>query len=78
MPTKRELDLEALHVEHKLIGEAVGSQDQVAVPWGGFNRIRLGIMFPRLTPSSSPKTERSLCKTICLSVLQVLLARHPR
>jgi D-glycero-alpha-D-manno-heptose-7-phosphate kinase len=42
MPTKRELALEALYVEHKLIGEAVGSQDQVAAAWGGFNRIKFG------------------------------------
>lgn len=42
MPTKRELALEALHVEHELIGEAVGSQDQVAAAWGGFNRIKFG------------------------------------
>lgn len=42
MPTKRELALEALHVEQQLIGEAVGSQDQVAAAWGGFNRIKFG------------------------------------
>lgn len=40
MPTKRELALNAIHVEQKLIGEAVGSQDQVAAAWGGFNRIK--------------------------------------
>ena len=42
MPTKRELALEALHVEQELIGESVGSQDQVAAAWGGFNQIRFG------------------------------------
>lgn len=42
MPTKRELAIEALHVEQQLIGEAVGSQDQVAAAWGGFNRIKFG------------------------------------
>lgn len=42
MPTKRELAIEALHVEQLLIGEAVGSQDQVAAAWGGFNRIKFG------------------------------------
>jgi D-glycero-alpha-D-manno-heptose-7-phosphate kinase len=40
MPTKRELALNAIHVEQDLIGEAVGSQDQVAAAWGGFNRIK--------------------------------------
>jgi D-glycero-alpha-D-manno-heptose-7-phosphate kinase len=39
MPTKRELALNAIHVEQQLIGEAVGSQDQVAAAWGGFNKI---------------------------------------
>ena len=42
MPTKRELAIEALHVEQQLIGEAVGSQDQVAAAWGGLNRIKFG------------------------------------
>ena len=40
MPTKRELAMSAIHVEQNLIGEAVGSQDQVAAAWGGFNRIK--------------------------------------
>jgi D-glycero-alpha-D-manno-heptose-7-phosphate kinase len=40
MPTKRELAMNAIYVEQKLIGEAVGSQDQVAAAWGGFNRIK--------------------------------------
>lgn len=40
MPTKRELALNAINIEQNIIGEAVGSQDQVAAAWGGFNRIR--------------------------------------
>ena len=39
MPTKRELALEAIHVEQDLIGENVGSQDQTAATFGGLNRI---------------------------------------
>ena len=39
MPTKRELALEAIHVEQNLIGESVGSQDQTAAAFGGLNRI---------------------------------------
>lgn len=42
MPTKRELAVNALHVEQNLIGEAVGSQDQIAAAWGGFNKINFG------------------------------------
>ena len=40
MPTRRELALQAMHVEQELIGEAVGSQDQTAASFGGLNRIR--------------------------------------
>lgn len=39
MPTKRELASQAIHVEQELIGEAVGSQDQVAAAFGGLNLI---------------------------------------
>jgi D-glycero-alpha-D-manno-heptose-7-phosphate kinase len=42
MPTKKELAVNALHVEQELIGEAVGSQDQIAAAWGGFNKIIFG------------------------------------
>jgi D-glycero-alpha-D-manno-heptose-7-phosphate kinase len=37
--SKEQLAREALHVEHDVIGENVGSQDQVAAAFGGFNRI---------------------------------------
>lgn len=40
MPTKRELALQAIHVEQELIGEAVGSQDQTAAAFGGLNQIK--------------------------------------
>lgn len=39
MPTKRELAMEAIHVEQDLIGECVGSQDQTAAAFGGMNKI---------------------------------------
>ncbi len=39
MPTKRELALEAIHIEQDLIGESVGSQDQTAAAFGGLNKI---------------------------------------
>jgi len=37
--TKRELARDAIHVEQDLIKENVGSQDQVATAFGGFNKI---------------------------------------
>ena len=39
MPTKRELALNAINIEQNIIGESVGSQDQVAASFGGFNKI---------------------------------------
>ncbi len=39
MPTKLQLARDAIHVEQHMIGENVGSQDQVAAAYGGFNRI---------------------------------------
>jgi D-glycero-alpha-D-manno-heptose-7-phosphate kinase len=40
MPNKRKLALESIHVEQELLKETVGSQDQVAVAYGGFNHIQ--------------------------------------
>ena len=40
--TKRQLALEAIHLEQEILGESVGSQDQVAAAFGGFNRINFG------------------------------------
>lgn len=42
MPTKRQLALDAIHVEQGLIKENVGSQDQVLAAFGGFNRVEFG------------------------------------
>src|ERR1700678_3318738 len=39
MRSKDALATDAIHVEQNLIGEAVGSQDQVSAAYGGFNRI---------------------------------------
>ncbi|OGT79689.1 MAG: kinase [Gammaproteobacteria bacterium RIFCSPLOWO2_02_FULL_61_13] len=36
----QQLGAEAIHVEQELIRESVGSQDQIAVAYGGFNHIR--------------------------------------
>lgn len=42
MFTKRHLASKAIHVEQNLIQENVGSQDQAATSFGGFNRIDFG------------------------------------
>lgn len=42
MIAKRDLALKTLHVEQDLIGETVGSQDQVAAAFGGLNITRFG------------------------------------
>jgi D-glycero-alpha-D-manno-heptose-7-phosphate kinase len=39
MRNKHALAADAIHVEQNVIGEAVGSQDQVSAAYGGFNRI---------------------------------------
>jgi len=42
MPTKRELAINAIEVEQGCIHENVGSQDQTAAAFGGFNLIQFG------------------------------------
>ena len=42
MITKNQLAQDAIEVEQRRIGEAVGSQDQTAAAFGGFNRIDFG------------------------------------
>jgi D-glycero-alpha-D-manno-heptose-7-phosphate kinase len=42
MTSKRQLARDAIHVEQNLIHENVGSQDQVAVAFGGLNKIEFG------------------------------------
>ena len=39
MINKKQLAFEAIHVEQEMIQEAVGSQDQIAAAFGGFNKI---------------------------------------
>jgi D-glycero-alpha-D-manno-heptose-7-phosphate kinase len=40
MISKEDLARHAIHVEQELIGESVGSQDQISAAYGGFNRIQ--------------------------------------
>lgn len=40
--TKRQLARDAIHIEQQMIQENVGSQDQVATSFGGFNRVDFG------------------------------------
>lgn len=42
MATKRQLALDAIHVEQDMIKENVGSQDQTITAFGGFNKIEFG------------------------------------
>lgn len=42
MVDKKKLALDAIHVEQKLIGESVGSQDQTIAAFGGLNKIVFG------------------------------------
>lgn len=42
MKTKKQLTLDAIHIEQNLIKESVGSQDQTAAAFGGFNKIEFG------------------------------------
>ena len=42
MATKRQIAREALHIEQNLLKENVGSQDQIAAAFGGFNKIEFG------------------------------------
>ncbi|MFH1940938.1 MAG: kinase [bacterium] len=59
--TKRRLAFDAIHVEQDLIGEPVGSQDQTAAAFGGFNRIDFGGkkdgIFVQTIPVKSEKLE---------------------
>ena len=41
--TKKELAMDAINVEQKVMGENVGSQDQVSAAYGGFNKIRFNM-----------------------------------
>ena len=42
MTTKRQIAREAHHIEQDILKENVGSQDQVAAAFGGFNKIEFG------------------------------------
>ena len=42
MPTKRQLALDAIHLEQDIMKENVGSQDQAEAAFGGFNLIEFG------------------------------------
>jgi D-glycero-alpha-D-manno-heptose-7-phosphate kinase len=39
MPSKKQLALESIYIEQKMIQETVGSQDQVSAAYGGLNKI---------------------------------------
>lgn len=45
MVTKRQLALDAIHVEQERLEENVGSQDQTAAAFGGLNKIEFGSLY---------------------------------
>ncbi len=59
--TKRRLAFDAIHVEQNMIFEPVGSQDQTAAAFGGFNRIEFGErkdgLFVQTIPINGDKLE---------------------
>ena len=51
MPSKMQLAKDAIHIEQNMLKENVGSQDQVSVAFGGFNKIEfVGDEDPCLSP----------------------------
>ena len=53
MVSKEQLTKDAIHVEQNLIKESVGSQDQTAAAYGGFNKISFGDTI-NVTPLTIP------------------------
>ncbi len=63
MRDKHSLATDAIHVEQNVVGEAVGSQDQVSAAYGGFNRINFG-------QDGSIEVRQMLCSQERLALLQ--------
>ena len=56
MPSKRQLALDAIHIEQERLKENVGSQDQISAAFGGFNRIDFDVEGDfRVSPIILPK-----------------------
>ncbi len=59
--SKKRLAMEAIHIEQEMIKENVGSQDQVAAAFGGFNKITFnGNHQIEVTPITIPQERSSL------------------
>ncbi len=69
MRDRYRLATDAIHVEQDLIGEAVGSQDQVSAAYGGFNRINF-------LPDGSIDVKRLLASPLRLAELERHLALY--
>ena len=67
MRNKHALAADAIHVEQNVIGEAVGSQDQVSAAYGGFNRINFNTdgSFQVKQIISSPERVASSSRSSC-------------
>ncbi|MEI6213383.1 MAG: hypothetical protein WCP10_04690 [Desulfuromonadales bacterium] len=75
MASKKRLALEAIHIEQNMIGEAVGSQDQVASAFGGLNKI---IFTPQANIEVKPfviSVEKSAYLQSCLMLFFTGFAR---
>lgn len=69
MRAKQALAADAIHVEQKLLQEAVGAQDQVSAAYGGFNRINFH-------PDNSIEVKRVLTAPNRLAELEQNLALY--
>lgn len=54
-PSRRQLAEEAIYIEQKILNEAVGSQDQIATAYGGFNYIKFSTNGFTLSPVVATK-----------------------
>lgn len=57
VPSKMELAVDAIRIEQDIIGENIGSQDQVTAAFGGFNRIDFTSSNIEVTPIKSERLE---------------------
>lgn len=74
---KRELADEALFIEQQVLDEAVGSQDQVAVSFGGFNRIDFSRYGYNLLSVGSPFNKHELNRRLMLFYTRVSRLSNP-
>lgn len=72
--SKRELSLEAIHIEQNLLKENVGSQDQFACSFGGFNSIN----FSKTNIEVEPMLIKSEVKRKLMENITLFFTGYPR